>query len=634
MGVDSVAETSEIGLAILDSESSVVYANDTLCRQVGKVREVLLGSHGGSIFESCTRGHLRVRTETICSGSDEVGAVITAVDMSLAPQAARGFKAVDDLMEALIGTANDAVVVIDSVGEILSASESCRLLFGWSKDDLIGANLSMLMKPGDASAHQQHVDHYLASGAPVVLGRRRRVEGVRRDGTHVAIEIRVVESPGHGPTRFIGFMRDLSEMDELRSRVTHVKQRDVLTGLLTRRAFELTLADSLEKSDSPHSLVKIDVANFHFVNTAHGNRTGDELLRSIAREIQSVVTQALVGRVSGDRFAFLVDTERVDEVVRALRSRIEARGRSRGIAHPVKLHVGVCPHAGGEGVETLMRSTAAAVREAKRSPSHLYVSFDHELSQAVNVEARRVGEIHSAVSSGQLVTYFQPEVDLSNEETIGHEALVRWKHPEDGLLSPDSFLPLMTSEGLMPALGVQVFAASLDFVKKTEQVGHSGRVWVNLSVGQLFDDSVVQYARSAIKLGVSPDHLGFEVTEQVALVLASAASDNLVRLRDLGVAIAIDDFGTGYSSLSQLRQVPADVVKLDRSFLTDIHDDRRQRNFVGACIDLAHTLDMKVVVEGVETRADALLMAELGCESAQGYYFGRPVPAEDALGAL
>jgi len=633
-GMDSVAEASVVGVAIIDGESTCVYVNDALCRLAGKTREQLLGLGREEIFESGARGHLRVRSEVISEGSDEVGSIITAVEMGRSPQAARGFTAVEDLMEALIGTANDAVVVIDDAGEILSASESCRALFGWPREELVGVNLSLLMKPQDASSHQLHVDRYLSSGEPVALGRRRRVEAIRRDGTSMAIEIRVVESPSEAGTRFIGFIRDLSEIDELRSRVSRVEDRDALTGLLTHSSFELALAESIEPSDDPWSLVKIDVANFHYVNTAHGHHTGDDLLRAIAREIESVAPRGPIGRTGGDRFGFVVATERLDQVVRVLRSRIAARGRSRGISHPVKLHVGVCSLSGRENADILMASADSAIREAKRTPWHLYVAYDEELREAVVTEARLAGEIHRAVSHGELVTYFQREVDLADNKIIGHEALVRWRHPEDGLIAPDRFLPMATSEGLMPALGVQVFAASLDFVHKSEHIGHPGRVWVNLSAGQLFDDSVVQYAKSAVEFGVSPDRLGFEITEQVALTLVSSASKNLELLRDMGIAIAIDDFGTGYSSLSQLRHVPADVVKLDRSFLTDIHEVQRQRDFVGACIDLAHTLDLKVIVEGVESQADASLMADLGCESAQGYYFGRPVPAEEALGAL
>lgn len=183
----------------------------------------------------------------------------------------------------------------------------------------------------------------------------------------------------------------------------------------------------------------------------------------------------------------------------------------------------------------------------------------------------------------------------------------------------------------MPSLGVEVFGQALNFIRQSERLGHTGRIWVNLSAGQLFDDSVLRYAQAAIDFGVSPDSLGFEITEQDAIDVASIATDNFTKLMDLGVGLAIDDFGTGYSTLSQLRHVPADVVKLDRSFLSDIHTDLRQRKFVGACINLAHTLDMSVIVEGIETEADAVLMAEMGCESAQGYWFGRPVPAAEAL---
>ncbi len=665
--IDAIVQSTLFGVAVIDTGGHLTFANDELCRLLGAEMEQLKGDGYVAVIGSetaralCGVDHgthtdvpslaeadlsfrpkhefgsgplLRARSWPVEKDGEFVCRAAVFVDLSDRVRDRNRQQVADELIATLMDSVTDAVLVIDADGRIESASRAVESVFGWPGWSVVGAGIRMLFNPLDPTDDRHYLQRLIRLRGETGLGSRVMVSGHHRDGTVVPLELRIVENSSTSPPTYVGFIRDLREIERLTARLDMASRTDELTGLLSQRAFMSELRAMVEHADQRWSIVKIDLSRFRYVNRAHGFAVGDEVLRSVAGDLRGLAPESPVGRVGGDRFAFVVPTDAVDGLVWEVRSRIEGRGRSGGISHPLRVNVGVAHFTGRETAEELMQASDSATRAAKSSNERLYRTFDFEMRSRVDSEIELVGDLHTAISDHQLETWFQPEVALDDRSVIGHEALVRWRHPAKGIIGPDSFLPWAISEGLMPSLGVEVFGHALDFIRKCERLGHCGRVWVNLSAGQLFDDSVLRYAKAAIDFGISPESLGFELTEQDAIDVASIATDNFAKLMDLGVGLAIDDFGTGYSTLSQLRTVPADVVKLDRSFLSDIHTNRRQRNFVGACINLAHTLDMSVIVEGVECEADAILMAEMGCESAQGYWFGRPVPAAEALSDL
>ena len=667
MSFESLANSMMVGLAVIDADGLLTFANFQLEQILACTVEDLTGQGWidvlgernaeelSMVVDQPEVGHLRhpdveitfdvpgveggdrlvrARSWPVYNDQDFLCRMAVFMDVSDRSDELRRKQVTDELIGTFMESVNDAVLVMDESGRIESASHSVESVFGWPCWSVLGASIKMLLNPIDPRGDVEYFDRLLSRRAAVGSGVPINTSGRHRDGSIIPLELRVVRNSSTSPTTYVAIVHDLREIESLSARLDHAARTDGLTGLLSQRSFMSDLRALVQHADRPWSLVKVDLARFRYVNQAHGFGVGDDLLRSVARDLRRLVPDGPVGRVGGDRFALVAETCKIDEVVWDLRSRIEGRGRAGGISHPLRINVGVAHFTGRETAEDLMQASDAATRVAKQRTEGLYQTFDAELSSSVDDETELVGELHGALSARELATFFQPEVDLRDSRVIAHEALVRWHHPERGLLGPDEFLPLATAEGLMPSLGVQVLAASLDFVRQAERIGHSGRVWVNLSAGQLFDDSVLRYAKAAIDFGVDPERLGFELTEHDALAVATVAADNLASLVDLGVGLAIDDFGTGYSTLSQLRTVPADLVKLDRSFLVDIHTNPKQRDFVGACVNLAHTLDMNVVVEGIETRADAILMAEMGCDSGQGFWFGRPAPADEALTAL
>lgn len=664
-GIEAVLGSSLFGVAMTDSAWRVIFANDLLAKQfflddpigVGVSLADVLGadrfaelSNAASAEtpdsaiptadikfdmtdDSGRRGLVRVRSWPMVREGKEIGHVLVAIDISERYDDVRRYRVADDLIEAFMGVVSDVVVVTDAAGVITSVSDSAEDVFGWARHDLIGAHLGLLMSAGDVPSQVGSSANHQSIGVEGLAGKPRAVDGRRRNGEHFPMELRVVENVVGDPPGLVAFIRDLGEVHDLNRQIETAYRTDDLTGLLTRASFKHEVRSFALEADEPFSFVEVDVAKFHHVNNAYGYETGDQLLKAVAREILAVAPGMPAGRIGGDRFAFIAATGEVDRAVRALRSRVEGRGRSRGINHPIRLHVGVAGFVNGS-IEGLMMNASSALRSAKAGAPGEYVEFDDSIASAIAQEEALLFDIHTAIRSRQLVTYFQPEIDLRTGAVIGHEALVRWNHPDRGLIPPDRFLPLARAENLMPTLGVQVLAASIEFVRKSNETGHVGRVWINLSSPELLDDSVLEYTRAAIEGGLDPLRLGFEVTEQDAFAVESSASDNLQSLVDLGVAIAIDDFGTGYSSLTQLRNIPAEVVKLDRSFLMAIHTDKMQERFVEGCINLAHTLGRVVVAEGIETAADAELVARLGCDMAQGYWYGRPVTAAAAIEKL
>ncbi len=645
---------SPIGLSIIDHRGIVTFANDSICKVfdvdrssvLGRPQHVFIGEEpipsGSSQSRDLirhlehsdgTQTDVRLHFETIWLGAT-TRILVAATSVTDTEQMPRDGETGDDLLDTVLALSSEAVLAIDSSGTIRAASNSCMTIFGWPRHDLIGSKISVLMRADDSAAHESAIRRRLKSGVPLPRGERHDLVGLRRDGTPVPFQLRVADCPPSLGSRYLGFITDRSEVEALRSEMHHAERTDPLTDLMTRREFTEAAVHFLAHRSESMSLVKFDIRAFHNVNLIHGNQVGDELLRRTARDIEAIAGNGPVGRVGGDRFACLIETRNVDELVRDVDARVGSRRRTRGISHPLQLSAGAAQAVEGESFEHLMRDADLAVRISKSQRGTAAVVFDRTLGEQMKRRARLSDDAHLCISAWRLDTYFQPEVDLADYSVVGHEALVRWRHPEFGMISPDEFLPVFTSEGLMPELGLQVVTAALDFIRNSALSGYEGKVWVNLSAGQLYDDSVLNLAGSAIADGIDPSRMGFELTEQVAASVASGAHDNFIRIGELGVGLAIDDFGTGYSTLSELRSLPADLVKLDRSFLAGIETDPGQRDFVAACVDLAHKLGKTVLAEGIETERVAEIVTSLGCDLAQGYLFGRPMPSGQALGLL
>ena len=410
---------------------------------------------------------------------------------------------------------------------------------------------------------------------------------------------------------------------------------DDLTGLPNRRAlYAEGHARLVEPQRRRLALLMLDLDKFKEVNDSLGHHAGDLLLVQVGISLSAHLREGdLLARLGGDEFAVLLEDAGHDEAVDVavkLRAALAEPFALEDIALHTSVSVGIAlfpDH--GLDLSSLLRRADIAMYKAKTSGTgqHVYDTAD-DADNATRLQTME--ELRTALTTDQLVVHYQPKVDLDTGEVNSVEALVRWDHPTRGLLYPDAFLNLVEESALMPGLTRVVLAQALDQVAKWRVQGRPLVVAVNLSASSLVDaDLPEQVASMLAARGVPPRALQLEITEDFLMADRERAREILTQLRHSGVQISVDDYGTGYSSLSYLRDLPVDELKLDRSFVFPMSDDARAAALVASTIDLAHSLGLRMVAEGVETEVAYRELARLGCDQGQGYYMSRPVPAAE-----
>ncbi|MGY1705379.1 putative bifunctional diguanylate cyclase/phosphodiesterase [Geodermatophilus sp. SYSU D00697] len=410
--------------------------------------------------------------------------------------------------------------------------------------------------------------------------------------------------------------------------------RDSLTGLANRTQLVEHGDRLLARGSGPVSVLLLDVDDFRDVNDARGHAAGDRLLVALGRRLAGCVRPGdRVARLGGDEFAVVVDggPEVVaavgERVLRALADPVAVDGR------PLAVHVSIGAAGTGTAPErsavALLRNADLAMYMAKALGKNRLVHYADGMAQAARDKAELLEDLAAAPVAGQLAVHYQPTIDLASGCTTGFEALLRWHHPTRGLVLPGEFVPLAEEGGQIVGIGRWVLGeATRQAAAWSAQAGRPISMAVNLSPRQLADDDVVTAVRAALEAsGLPARQLTLEVTEGVLVRDVDEVVRQLRALRALGVRIAIDDFGTGYSSLSYLRRLPADIVKIDRSFVQDLGTGGRTTTLVASIIELARSLHLDVVAEGVETDQQQSVLRGLACSHAQGYLFGRPAPA-------
>jgi diguanylate cyclase (GGDEF)-like protein len=413
---------------------------------------------------------------------------------------------------------------------------------------------------------------------------------------------------------------------------------DELTGLANRRALYEALApdSSTIGAVGTNALLLLDLDRFKEVNDSLGHHAGDQMLREVASRLTAVDPDRghLIARLGGDEFALLLVDTSEDEACRLasdIRERVSDPFILDGVTLRAEASIGIAltPKSMSDA-EVLLRHADLAMYEAKGG--HLgQMLFTGESDPSSGLERLRSLEgLRSAITGRQLVLHFQPKVDAQTHAVVGVEALVRWNHPSDGLLYPESFLPLVEQSGLMAQLTACVLDQALDQIVAWRVAGRVLSVAVNLSASSLVDVELPRRVRDMLDIrGLAPSCLEIEITEDFLMVDRKRAREILAELRATGIRVAVDDFGTGYSSLAYLRELPIDELKLDKSFVLEMGTDAKAAAIVRSTIGLAHSLGLRLVAEGVETAEIAAELALAGCDVAQGFFFTPGLPAHE-----
>ncbi|WP_084727251.1 putative bifunctional diguanylate cyclase/phosphodiesterase [Rhodococcoides yunnanense] len=419
--------------------------------------------------------------------------------------------------------------------------------------------------------------------------------------------------------------------------LTSVAMSDSVTGLANRRRIGELLDRALAESGDEGILVLIvDIDRFAHINETFGYPVGDSVLREIGeRLVAATVTDAVVGRLGGDQFVVAIPVERMPltpvECAEHFQRSVSRTMFVRDINVSLEATVGVVQSSKLPAVDAgaLLQHAHVALTAAKAGHTRVSI-YAPSMDSDRHEQMRLLGELETAVLQRQLRVHFQPCLDLRTGRVTGVEALLRWQHPREGLIAPSSFLPDAEQTGMLPAITAYVLEDALACCSALRRRGVMISVSVNLSVRNLVDPTLVEQVEAALQRHDVPSSaVEFEVTETSAMTDPRRSVDSLIALRDIGASIAVDDYGTGYSSLAYLRSLPVQTLKIDKSFVTAMTDQPTNAAIVRSTIELGRSLGMSVVAEGVEDEETLDRLRVLGCNGAQGFHIGRPVPAEE-----
>ena len=534
----------------------------------------------------------------------------------------------------LVDNAADAFFLLDEAGRICDVNRRACDSLGYRRDELLRMGVDEIDEEFNMAKLKALMSRLTPSAAATVEGRH-----LRRDGTNFPVEIRVATIGAGDQRMYLALARDVTERTQAKARLEYQATHDALTGLPNREMLrewtDRAVADA-RANGGVAALLLIDLDRFKEINDTFGHHHGDLLLQGMSPRFRDAARASdLVARLGGDEFAVLMPGAGRDEAILVARRMlgvgrrpVEVEGRRLEVG--MSIGIALFPEHGADS-NMLLRRADAAMYSAKQAHTGLWV-FDPGRAQVDPPQAGLAAELRRAIEGGELELHYQPKIDLATGRLRGAEALVRWRHPEEGLIPPDRFIPLAEQTGLIRPLGLWVLKEVARQVVSWQESGHDLAIALNLSAQNLQDP---EFRESLTTLladpRLSPRWLGVEITEGAMMAEPDRAKAVLRWLHEAGITVSIDDFGTGYSSLAYLKDLPIDKVKIDRSFLKDMITDAKSACITRATIDLGHNLGLPVVAEGVEDAATESLLASWSCDMAQGYLYSRPLPAAEFL---
>lgn len=548
----------------------------------------------------------------------------------------------------LISNCPDAFLEVDAAGLIVEWNGRAEELFGWTRDEVIGrpAGETVLASGVQTSPFGTGAgaDGAEAAGAGEAAEDRLRFQLADRTGRAVDA-VATVFTTGYGATRTVsGFIRPRGALEPPRDGAGADVLRDPITGLPDRQAFRAALDVALAELGGVSgavAVVLLDLDRFKGINSSIGYDTGDLVLAAVAERLTSMAGHPdLLARFGGDEFVALF-VDRTGHAHRRAGAFTEyARRVLRDPFHVadqdvfVNASAGIALNAFGvvEGSE-LVANAEAAMYRAKRRGGAAAETFQEPMRIEALDRMATEHSLHRALNRRELMLHYQPVVELDGSGAVGVEALVRWRHPQQGLVAANRFIPVAEESGLIMPIGAWVLEEACDQLRRwpgRRERRLLGSMEVNLSARQVADIRIVGTVEEVLaRTGLPAERLTLEITESALMLDADTALEVLRALKQVGVQLAIDDFGTGYSSLSYLQQFPFDMLKIDRSFVDQLGTRPASEQIVSSVIGLAHALGLKVVAEGVETVHQLEILRSLGCDLAQGFLFSVPRPAEE-----
>jgi len=543
------------------------------------------------------------------------------------------------LAASVFSQSREGIMITETDGKIIEVNDAFGRITGYSPEEVVGQYPSIL-----SSGH--HPKEYYAAMWHDLVEKGHWYGEVwnRRKSGELYAELQTittVRDAQNQPTHYVSLFSDITAYKAHQNQLTHLAHYDLLTNLPNRALLadrlQQNMVQTLRRGDLM-GIAYIDLDNFKSINDTHGHEVGDMLLTALANRMKDALREGdTLARIGGDEFVVaLTELEDVAACLPMLERLLEAAAEPVQVGTlqlQVSASLGITfyPQAEAVAADQLLRQADQAMYQAKQAGRSRYHLFDQARDRSVRGHHESLGRIQQALRDQELVLHYQPKVNMRTGQVIGVEALIRWQHPERGLLVPAAFLPVIESDDLAIAVGEWVINTALSQLGVWRAQGLDLTMSVNIGAHQLQQTDFAARLRALLlgHPGVLPSQLQLEILETSALQDIGSVSQVIEDCNHMGVAFALDDFGTGYSSLTYLKRLRVAMLKIDQSFVRDMLDDPDDLSILKGVIGLAHAFHREVIAEGVETVAHGTLLLQLGCELAKGYGIARPMPASD-----
>jgi diguanylate cyclase (GGDEF)-like protein/PAS domain S-box-containing protein len=558
----------------------------------------------------------------------------------------------NEFTQSMIENAPFSIIATDPAGTVTAMNPAAESLTFYRKHELIGQHsVVMLHDPAEMSARavqlSKDLNEPVQAGFSSLIARPRQGETdehewtyVRKDGSRIWVNLAMtaLKTQGDKIAGYLGIAFDITERKKLTEYVNHLAHHDQLTGLPNRVLLDDRMRQAIQRAKRNRhkvAVLMVDVDYFKRINDSLGHTAGDTLLDAVAKKLCSAVRQTdTVARMGGDEFVIVMpefrDEKDAERCAEAIIQKVSTPTMLGNREVNVTVSVGLCvfPDCAADA-DSLLKNADAALYEAKEGGRNSFHVFNQSMVTATADKLEFEHDLRHALINGELSLHYQPQVSCVTGEVIGVEALLRWTHPRRGVIAPSQFIPLAEATGMIVPIGEWAIRTACHEGKELQDaLGRELVIAVNLSPRQFRQKNLTSQVGLALReSGLPARSLEIEITEQTLMSNSASTNETLMHLRKLGVKIAIDDFGTGFSSFSYLLQYEVDRLKIDRSFVNRSADDPNAAAIVRAIISMAHGLNLKVVAEGVETNGQLNFLLRRRCDEAQGFYFGKAVPA-------
>ena len=572
----------------------------------------------------------------------KVGAGGTALRVALSDISARKLTEDELRIAAVAFSTQNGMAITDPKGVMLRVNPAFTRLTGYSAAEAVGQTMALLRSGRHGPLFYQRLWQAIKDD-----GRwQGEIWNKRKNGQIYAemLTITAIDTPDRGITHYVASFSDITADKEAEAEIHRLAYYDALTSLPNRRLLQDRLGQAVAataRSGQYGAIFFIDLDNFKALNDTRGHNTGDLLLVEVAQRLRSVVREGdTVARQGGDEFVVLLEDLGADAHEAAalarhlgekLREAIDQPFLLKNDEYQCQLSIGVGLFHAGDTVEDLFKHADLALYQAKNAGRNLIRFFDPAMQAELDQRSALETELRQAVARNELRLFYQPQID-TEQRVIGVEALLRWQHPERGLVPPNDFIPLAEETDLILPIGLWVLETACAQLKiwENDERTRDLRIAVNVSARQFRQADFVEHINLVLATsGANPASLKLELTESLVLEDVAGSIEKMQAIKRLGVSFAMDDFGTGYSSLAYLAQLPLDQLKIDRSFVRDLPGNRNDETIARTIISMGRGLAMDVIAEGVETEAQRYFLEMHGCHAYQGYLFSRPLPLDE-----